>query len=86
MLVVHQFQPEMIVDAPLIQGHAGVDLVIDMDGYGAADIKAVKYERYAAAPYAPFPGIKIFPGHDDHPMTEQQILQLSPRPALIVYQ
>jgi hypothetical protein len=86
LLIVHQFQGSMITNAPAIERRDGVDLVIDMDGYGPADIKAVKYERYGAAAYAPFGGIKIFLQHDPDPMTERQILDIEPRPAFILYQ
>ncbi len=60
MLIVHQFQAEMITDPGAIERRGDVDLVIDMDGYGPADIKQVKYLHYGAAPYAPYGGIKIF--------------------------
>ncbi|TAK71435.1 MAG: hypothetical protein EPO22_01270 [Dehalococcoidia bacterium] len=86
MLVVHQFQEGMISNADAIQRRADVDLVIDMDGYGPADIKQVKYLRYGAAPYAPYGGIKIFLQHDPDPLTERQLLGLNPRPSLFVYQ
>lgn len=86
MLIVHQFQAEMISNASEIERFPGVDLVIDMDGYGPADIKAVKYQRYAGAPYAPFGGIKVFLEHDPDPLTERQLLALDPRPSLFVYQ
>jgi hypothetical protein len=39
MLIVHQFQAEMITDPSAIERRGDVDLVIDMDGYGPADIK-----------------------------------------------
>jgi hypothetical protein len=86
MLVVHQFQGTMITNADAIEHRDGVDLVIDMDGYGPADIKQVKYERYGAAPYAPFGGIKIFLKHDPDPMTERQIIDIAPSPSFILYQ
>jgi len=86
MLIVHQFEAGMITDASFIEKRNDVDLVIDMDGYGPADIKAVKYQRYGAADYAPYGGIKVFLEHDPDPLTEQQLMSMQPRPALIVYQ
>lgn len=86
MLIVHQFQSEMITDAAAIEPHDDIDLVVDMDGYGPADIKEAKYARYGAAPYAAFGGIKVFLQHDPDPLTEAQLLQLRPRPSLFVYQ
>ncbi|MDP9238597.1 MAG: hypothetical protein M3P30_14585 [Chloroflexota bacterium] len=86
MLIVHQFQAEMITAAASIEHHDDVDLVIDVDGYGPADIKQAKYIRYGAAPYAPFGGIKVFLQQDPDPLTEGQLLSLSPKPSLFVYQ
>jgi len=86
MLVVHQFQAGMITDPAAIERRNDVDLVVDMDGYGPADIKQVKYLRFGAAAYAPYGGIKIFLEHDPDPMTEQQLLGLTPRPSLFIYQ
>jgi hypothetical protein len=84
MLIVHQFQAEMITDAASIERRDGVDLVVDMDGYGPAAIKEVKYARFGAAPYAPFGGIKVFLQHDPDPLSEAQLLRITPRPALFV--
>jgi hypothetical protein len=86
MLIVHQFETDMISDADAIERSDGVDLVIDMDGYGPAEVKAVKYARYGAAPYAPFGGIKVFLRHDPDLMSERQLLDLRPRPAFFIYQ
>jgi hypothetical protein len=85
-LIVHQFESFMLPDAPAIAARDDVDLVIDMDGYGPAEIKAVKYAHFGAAAYAPFGGIKIFLQHDPDVMTEQQLLDLDPRPAFFLYQ
>ena len=86
MLIVHQFQAEMITSADAIEHHDDVDLVVDMDGYGPAGIKLVKYARYGAAPYAAFGGIKVFLEQDPDPLTERQLLSLTPKASLFVFQ
>ncbi len=86
MLIVHQFDGSMITHREAIQRSAGVDLVIDMDGYGPAGVKVAKYRRYGGAPYAPYGGIKVFLQHDPDPLSEASLLALEPRPGLIVYQ
>lgn len=86
VLIVHQFEAAMISDAQSIERSGGVDLVIDMDGYGPADIKTVKYQRYANATYAPYGGIKLFLRHDPDLMTEEQLLDIEPRPVFFLYQ
>jgi hypothetical protein len=85
-LIVHQFESFMLPDAGDIERRDDVDLVIDFDGYGRAEIKAVKYEWFSAAAHAPFGGIKVFLKHDPDVMTEQQLLDLEPRPAFFLYQ
>lgn len=85
-LIVHQFEGFMLPDAGAIEQRSDVDLVIDFDGFGPADIKAVKYQHYGAAEYAPFGGIKLFLKHDPDVMTEQQLLDLEPRPVFFLYQ
>lgn len=86
MLIVHQFQAEMITNTAAIERHDDVDLVVDMDGYGPADIKEAKYARYGAAAYAAFGGIKVFLQHDPDPLSEAALLRITPRPAIFVYQ
>ena len=86
MLIIHQFQTDMISHPGEIVRHDDVDLIVDMDGYGPADIKEAKYARFGAAAYAPFGGIKVFLQHDPNPLTESQLLEITPRPALFVYQ
>lgn len=86
MLIVHQFDGSMITHPEAIQRNPGVDLVIDMDGYGPAAVKVAKYRRYGGAPYAPYGGIKVFLQHDPDPLSEASLLALEPRPGLIVYQ
>lgn len=86
ILVVHQFRGDMITNPESIERFAGVDLVIDMDGFGPAAVKRAHYEAFAGADYATFPGIKLFLEHDPDLMSEENLLNLAPRPALVVYQ
>lgn len=86
ILVVHQFRADMIADPENIIQAPGVDLVIDMDGFGPADVKRAHYQALAGAGYAPYPGIKLFLEHDPDLMSDEDILDLAPRPALVVYQ
>jgi hypothetical protein len=82
MLIVHQFLEDMITSPALIEDYPAVDLVIDMDGFGAAADKIAKYNIFT--PKADHPGIKLFFQHDVGLMTESQVLELSP--GVIIYQ
>ena len=86
LLVVHQFETSMITRADEVQTMAGVNVVLDMDGYGPAPIKEAKYQRYTSAMSAAFGGMKIFLEHDPDPMDERRLLDIEPRPVLFLYQ
>lgn len=85
-LVVHQFHESMIRDGAAIQAFEGVDLVVDVDGFGPAATKKAIYQSFAARPYSQRPAIKLFFQQDPDLMTEQQVLSLVPKPALVIYQ
>jgi hypothetical protein len=82
ILIVHQFQDEMITNKDDIQDFPHVQLVIDMDGFGEPATKAAKFNLYSAP--AEHGGIKIFFKQDTPAMTEEEVLRL--RPDLIIYQ
>jgi len=82
VVVVHQFLDTMITRPELLRRYDGVQLAIDMDGFGPAEIKRVKYGWYAQP--ADYSGIKLFFKHDPDLMSETDVLSLDPD--LIIYQ
>ena len=60
VLVVHQFRRDMIVDPANFARVDGVDLLIDMDGWGLPEVKLDGYAAFASAPYAEYSGFKLF--------------------------
>jgi hypothetical protein len=84
--MVHQFVDSMVLDGNAIVRYPNVDLIIDMDGFGPAAIKRVKYEQYANRPYAAHSAIKLFLLHDPDLMSAQEVLALEPTPSVIIYQ
>jgi hypothetical protein len=82
MLVVHQFTDNMVTGTELIQDLPRVRLVIDMDGFGPAGTKQVKFGWYAAP--AEHSGIKLFFKQDTPLMSETDVLELDPD--VIIYQ
>jgi hypothetical protein len=82
MLVVHKFVPEMLTRPELLRPHESVRLVIDMDGFGPADVKRVKYGWYSTE--AEYAGIKLFFKQDPELMSEADVLSL--QPDVIIYQ
>ena len=86
LLIVHQFVDSMVRDGAAIERFPGVELIIDMDGFGPADVKRVIYRRYATQPYTSHPAIKLFFEQDPDLMSVAEVLSLEPRPVVIIYQ
>ena len=79
-LVIHQFRDDMILQPERITPMPGVDLVIDMDGWGGPEAKLGGYERYALASYAPRSAIKLFSRWDQPLMTPSTLQRLATPP------
>lgn len=86
VLIVHQFQHSMIENKDVIAPVAGVQLVIDMDGWGPPDLKRSTYAAVISQEPIEFNGIKLFYKQDDPLMTPSEVLELDPVPDLIIYQ
>lgn len=87
LLVLHQFLERMLPGAASgYADHPEVEVVIDMDGYGAPAAKLVGYRLYALAAYSERPALKLFFLHDEPLMTPEEVQALDPPPALIIYQ
>jgi len=85
-LIVHQFDISMIEQKDEIQPVPGVDLVIDMDGFGPPDLKRGTYDVVITQAPIEYNGIKLFYGQDEPLMTAEEVLALDPSPDLIIYQ
>ena len=86
VLIVHQFQHSMIENKDKIAPVPGVQLVIDMDGWGAPDLKRATYDAVITQQPIEFHGIKLFFRQDVPLMSPEEVLSLSPVPDLIIYQ
>ena len=86
MLMVHQFQAGMITDKQALAAVNEVDLIIDVDGYGAADAKLAGYDLFAARENAEFSGIKLFYQQDIDLLEPEDVVRLRPAPDVVIYQ
>ncbi len=86
MLIVHQFQQSMITNKELIKPMAGVQLVIDADGWGVPDNKRATYDFVNRATHIEYDGIKLFYKQDVPLMTPEEVVALDPVPLLVIYQ
>jgi hypothetical protein len=90
VLVVHRFTRPMLRGASQIKLDPRVQVVIDMDGWGAPWLKFDSYKDYVVDEPVQFTGFKLFYGNDtkkgDRLLTPAELLQLKPKPIYIQYQ
>ena len=86
ILIVHQFQEEMIMDKMTLAPVDNVQLVIDADGYGAPEMKIAVYNFLVRDEPIQFAGLKLFYKQDAPLLTPAEVTALNPVPDVIVYQ
>lgn len=86
MLMVHQFHVYMIEDKDQIEPMAGVDLVINEDGWGPPDMKRDTYNVVITQQPIEYHGIKLFYDQDEPLMSAADIMALDPPPDVVNYQ
>ncbi len=86
MLVIHQYLEDTIVDGDAARQVPNVDLVLNMDGIGAPSEKADKYQEFASRSYAVRRSYNVFILQDHPVLSEDEIMQLSPQPDMVMYQ
>jgi hypothetical protein len=86
VLIVHQFRWDMLPDKSKIKKSACVDVVLNMDGFGGPALKRSSYHDVMRQGQLPFAGIKLFYQEDDHLLTPAQVMMLTPRPSVVIYQ
>lgn len=86
ILIVHQFFESMIRNRGELKPVPGVQLVIDVDGFGQPSDKTAVYNQFNGDGHVQFDGIKLFYKQDDPLMTPQDVLALRPAPDVVIYQ
>ncbi len=91
ILVVHRFTQAMIRNYKNIRPNPNVQVVIDMDGWGAKSRKLTTYLEYVSREPVQFTGFKLFYKNDfrepnSSMMTPAEVLKLKPKPVYIQYQ
>jgi hypothetical protein len=90
VLVVHRFTRNMVTNAEKVTLRPEVQIVMDMDGWGAPWLKRDSYRDYIVAHPVEYTGFKLFYHNDtkkgDPLMTPQEVLKLNPKPLYIQYQ
>jgi hypothetical protein len=91
ILVVHRFTQAMIRNYKNIKPTPEVQVVIDMDGWGAKERKLTTYREYVSREPVQFTGFKLFYKNDyreagSSMMTPAEVMRLKPKPVYIQYQ
>ncbi len=87
LLIIHQFVDAMLPDKDQLENFPHVELVIDADGVGGSYAKLADYKQYVLEPGFEYAGIKIFTRHDTGALlTIQELMELEPLPAVVIYQ
>lgn len=91
ILIVHRFTQGMVTNYKNITIRPEVQIVMDMDGWGAPELKYSTYERYIRKEPVQFTGFKIFYKNDlkrppHRLLTPSEVMKLKPRPIYIQYQ
>jgi hypothetical protein len=91
VLIVHRFTKHMVTNHELIKPASGVQVVMDMDGWGSQARKLDTYRAYIAPEVVQFTGVKLF-YHQDLKQagpglfTPEEILNFKPVPSFILFQ
>ncbi len=86
VLILHQFTLNMLPDKENIGGSPVVDLVLDMDGFGAQWLKLDSYRMVMDQKRLEFAGIKLFYDQDPGMFTPAEVMGLDPVPSVVIYQ
>ena len=90
VFIVHRFTRNMVTNARSIKPHPEVQIVMNMDGWGAPWLKHDSYKDYIVKEPVEYTGFKLFYHNDtkkgDPLMTPQDLLRLNPKPVYVQYQ
>jgi hypothetical protein len=86
LLLVHRFTDDMIARPQRLQQVPGVQTVVNVDGFGANSVKIAKYQSFVASTPQMRRGFKLFYKEDVQTMTPRQVMALTPRPDVVVYE
>ena len=91
IFIVHRYLQDMVTNYKLIKIVPEVQIVMDMDGWGPKENKLITYNKFIYKEPVQFTGFKLFYKNDlwkpsTAMMTQEEILELTPKPIYIQYQ
>jgi hypothetical protein len=85
LFMIHQFTEDMVDDTAL-RPRAGLDMVLNVDGFGGRAIKRAKYRSFSRAAPGFHHGFKLFYQEDTDLMSPRAVLRMRPAPDVVVYE
>jgi hypothetical protein len=86
VLVIHRFTERMVTHYRSIKPVPEVQVVMNMDGFGAPWLKRDSYNSYERMQPVQFTGFKLFYKNDKPMLTRKEVVQLEPSPLFITFQ
>jgi hypothetical protein len=86
LFVVHQFTADMIQGKELVKRRPGLEIVMNVDGFGDRPNKVSKYREFLENEKRFHAGFKLFYKEDVNLMDPRSVLALRPPPDLVVYE
>jgi hypothetical protein len=90
VFIVHRFTQKMVTNAKDIKFYPEVQVIMNMDGWGAPWLKRDTYKAYIVKEPVEFTGFKLFYHNDtkkgDPLLTPKEVLRLNPNPIYVQYQ
>jgi hypothetical protein len=85
LVLVHQFTDSMVPEQELKRPD-GLAYVLNVDGFGSQELKIAKYHDFVRQAPGFRRGFKLFYQEDANTMSPGQVMRLSPRPDVVVYE
>jgi len=90
VFIVHRFTKNGVTNVLKIRPRPEVQIVMNMDGWGAPWLKRDSYSNYVVKEPVEYTGFKLFYHNDtkkgDPMLTPAEVLRLEPKPLYVQYQ
>lgn len=85
LVLIHQFTDDMVPERE-IKERSDLSIVLNVDGFGTQSLKIAKYKDFTKQATGFRHGFKLFYKEDTNTMTPAQVMRLTPRPDVVVYE
>jgi hypothetical protein len=86
VLVVHRFTERMLTNSSEVKPAPNVQVVVTMDGFGPPELKRENFNLLVRDQPVQFAGFKLFYQQDKPLLSPREVIEIRPRPLLVIYQ